>query len=452
MNSLYNISSIDGRYNETTEVFHKYFSEFGLIKYRVLIEIEYLIFLNNYKLMEPFTKEEFTYLFTLHIGFNLEDAKRVKEIESITKHDVKAIEYFIKEKLESHPTLKTHSHFIHLGLTSQDINSSANMLSMKHGIEHILIPYLTDIFKNLVDLSDDWKSIPILSHTHGQPASPSLLGKEILVFVERLHNQLSMLKTVKYTTKFGGAVGNFNSLVFSLPHINWIEFADKFVKILGLERNIYTTQIDHYDNYAVIFDTIKRINTILIDLCQDIWYYISMNYFCLKIVKGEVGSSAMPHKVNPINFENAEGNLLLANNTFNFLSDKLPKSRLQRDLTDSTILRNIGLAFSYCMIGYTSLHKGLLKLEVNNSTITEDLKKNYVVVAEAIQTKLKLLGIHDSYEKIKDITRTNTSDVDSLKLNLQTYIHSLDIAESDKNDLLLLTPFNYTGCVPKHSF
>ena len=440
MNSLYNISSVDGRYHETTQIFHKYFSEFGLIKYRVLIEIEYLIFLNNYKLMEPFTKEEFTFLFKLHIGFNLEDAKRVKEIESTTKHDVKAIEYFIKEKLESHPTLKKHSHFIHLGLTSQDINSSSNILSIKHGIENIIIPYLNDIFKYLICLSEDWKSIPILSHTHGQPASPSLLGKEILVFVERLHNQLSMLKTVKYTTKFGGAVGNFNAHKLAYPDIDWNNFADKFIENMGLVRETHTTQISNYDNMCNLFNLLKTINNIINDLNIDCWLYISKGYLKQRINENETGSSTMPHKVNPINFENSEGNICIANTLIEGITRKLPVSRLQRDLTDSTILRNIGSVIGYCLLSYKSTLEGLNKITLNDEVIKNELNENSIILSEGIQTVMRKHKMENSYEELKKLTRVSNKITQE---DIEKYIEKLN--NKVKKELLLLNVENYIG-------
>ena len=375
MNSLQSITPIDGRYGKQTQELSNYFSEEALIKNRILIEVHYILFLFKYKIFNfDLTGEEINYILGIYTYYVPEHTERIKTIESTINHDVKAIEYFIKAKLDEFKTLKEKkiSTFVHLGLTSQDINSTANILSIRESLKNVLVPKLHSIFNTILNLADKWKSIPMLSHTHGQPASPTIVGKELLVYVERLDNELTNLYNVKYRSKFGGAIGNLNSLAFSLPEIDWIEFSNSFMTLFGLERNKYTTQIDHYDNYSIIFDNIKRINNILIDFCQDIWQYISMKYFCLKINKNEVGSSAMPHKVNPINFENAEGNFLLANNNLNFLSDKLPKSRLQRDLTDSTILRNIGVGFSYSLIGYDSLLKGLNKIEVDEYKLARD--------------------------------------------------------------------------------
>lgn len=454
MNTLNAITPIDGRYLNQTQELSKYFSEEALIKNRIFIEVHYLLFLFKYKVLNfNLTGDEINYILGLYSYYNHNYSIRIKEIESKIKHDVKAIEYFIKEKLDEVNSLKEKkmSIYVHLGLTSQDINCTANILSIRDSLSNVLIPKLHIIFNTILNFANKWESIPILSHTHGQPASPSLLGKEFLVYLERLNNELTNLYYIKYRSKFGGAVGNLNSLSFALPEIDWIEFSDSFMKLFGLERNKYTTQIDHYDNYSIIFDNIKRINNILIDLCQDVWQYISMKYFCLKINKDEVGSSAMPHKVNPINFENAEGNLLMANNNLIFLSDKLQRSRLQRDLTDSTILRNIGVAFSYSLIGYDSLLKGLNKIEVDEYKLAKDLDQNYVVVVEAIQTRLKVLGIHDSYEKIKHITRKNNT-VYNMNNKLSKYIETLDISEEEKKKLNNLEPKDYTGVVPKHNF
>lgn len=454
MSHIKSITPIDGRYNYKCKELINYFSEYALLKYRLQIEIEYLIYLNktdicNYK----FTDKDILFLKSIYTNFNSKESKTIKNIEKVTNHDVKSIEYYIKSIIESNPVLtdKNISTLVHFGLTSQDINSSSYILSIKNCINTIIIPNINSIFNTLLNYSNLWKDIIILTRTHGQPASPSLLGKEILVYIERIDNQLTQLKNVNYKTKFGGAIGNFNSLHFSNPNINWIKFADNFIESLDLTRNKYTTQIDHYDNYSEIFDIIKRLNNIFIDLCQDIWLYISLNYFCLKINDNEVGSSTMPHKVNPINFENAEGNFLLANNLLQFLSDKLPKSRLQRDLTDSTILRNLGIAFSYTLIGYSSLLSGLQKINVDKFTINRDLENNYIIIAEGLQTKLKLLGINDSYEIIKSITRTQCSDT-SIKDNLYKYINSLPISDSEKESLLKITPFNYYGIVPKNNY
>ena len=454
MNSIQSITPIDGRYGKQTQELSNYFSEEALIKNRILIEVHYLLFLFKYKVYNfDLTGEEINYILGIYSYYVPEHTERIKTIESTINHDVKAIEYFIKAKLDEYYSLKQKklSTFVHLGLTSQDINSTANILSIRDSLKNVLVPKLKSIYNTILDFADKWKSIPMLSHTHGQPASPTILGKEFLVYVERLDNEMINLYNVKYRSKFGGAIGNLNSLAYSLPDIDWVEFSDSFMQLFGLERNKYTTQIDHYDNYSIIFDNIKRINNILIDLCQDMWQYISMKYFCLTINKDEVGSSAMPHKVNPINFENAEGNLLMANNNLNFLSDKLPKSRLQRDLTDSTLLRNIGVGFSYSLIGYDSLLKGLNKIEVDEYKLARDLDQNYVVIVEAIQTRLKVLGIPDSYEKIKNMTRTNGTAYD-INVKLSKYIESLDISKEEKNKLNNLEPKDYTGVVPKHNF
>ena len=456
---LTSITPIDGRYQNATNELKDYFSEYALIKYRLFIEIQYLLQLNtldifNYKL-SPTDKD---YINDIYTKFTKLEALKVKEIENKTQHDVKAIEYYIKEKIEKNEELKKNKiqNFIHFALTSQDINSSSYVLSIKQSIQKVINPNIYSIFNKLLNMSNLWIDVPILSRTHGQSATPSLLGKEILVFIERLDNQIETFKNIKYSTKFGGAVGNLNAHHFARGDIDWLCFVNGFVENrLNLKRNRYTTQIDHYDNYSEIFDCIKRINTIFIDLCQDIWTYISLNYFILKINTGEVGSSTMPHKVNPINFENAEGNLLLANNTLEFLSSKLPKSRLQRDLTDSTILRNLGVAFSYSLIGYKSLLKGLNKLDINEEKINKDLEDNYLVVTEGIQTKLKVLGFDNSYEIMKDITRVSQMNDNSqinINIKIKDYINSLDISDADKYELLNITPNEYTGVIPTHCF
>ena len=351
-NSLTNISPIDGRYGSKTKQLNSYFSEYAFIRYRILIEVEYLIALSKIEIVEDLTEEETQFRKKLYSKFTIEDAKTVKEIEKEINHDVKSIEYYLKKAIDDNQTLndKGISNFVHFALTSQDINSSANMIMIKSANQKVILPKINEILKDIKDKILKWSKTTILSRTHGQPASPTFLGKEFLVYYERLIVQSRKLNKINYTTKFGGAVGNFNAHHMALPNIDWIDFSNKFIKLLGLERNQYTTQIDHYDNYAEIFDNLKRINNIFIDLCQDIWTYISNNYFKLKLKTNEVGSSTMPHKVNPINFENAEGNFMLANSLLNFMSDKLPKSRLQRDLTDSTILRNVGSAYAYTLI------------------------------------------------------------------------------------------------------
>ena len=445
MDRLTAITPIDGRYHSKTQILSNYFSEYALNLYRIKIEIEYLIHLCNYKtanfdLNINLTKEEIYWLKSIYKEFTVEDCQRLKEIESNINHDVKAVEYYIREKIRDRkPELENYVHF---ALTSQDINSSANILAIKEAIE---IPYdslIQTITKKLLNLSFSWKDIPILSKTHGQPASPTKFGKEIHVFYERLYNQYSDLNYIQFRTKFGGATGNFNAHYVAYPFADWAKFADDFIASLHLKRNKFTTQIDHYDNYSELFDCLRRINTILIDLCCDIWLYISRNIISQKIKEGEVGSSAMPHKVNPINFENAEGNFHLANNLLQFLSNKLPVSRLQRDLTDSTILRNVGIAFSYTFIGMKSLIEGLLKIEPNKIEIEKELNDNYVVIAEAIQTRLKAWGYSNSYEQLKLLTRTNN------KINknvFDQFIDNLEIEEGKKILLKQIDPFNYTG-------
>ena len=439
--SLLSISPIDGRYLNKTLDLNIYFSEFALIKYRVYVEIKYLFELERIGIIELNQICKYV-LNDINNKFNIEDAKQVKNIERTTNHDVKAVEYFLREKIEKvQPEI---TNYIHFALTSQDINSSANMLGIKDSIIQIMIPTICNITKLLQGLSYEWKDITFLSMTHGQPASPSKLGKEIRVFLSRLDNQISELSQLKFSTKFGGAIGNFNAHKVAFPDIDWKDFANSFIHNIGLSRNQYTTQIDHYDNYSVILDNLKRINVILIDLCQDIWLYISRNILTQKIVKDEVGSSTMPHKVNPIDFENAEGNLHLANSLLELFSRKLPVSRMQRDLTDSTILRNIGVSFGYSLIAYKSIIKGINKLDANTIAINRELNNNYVVIAEGIQTKLKVFGINNSYEIIKDITRNNL-DSNDLKNKLNEFIMNLDITEDQKKELLEINPENYFG-------
>ena len=444
-NPLNNITPIDGRYKAKTESLSNYFSEYSFIRYRILVEIEYLISLSKIDLLDNLTEEEETYLKSIYQQFTIQEAESVKEIEAKIKHDVKSIEYYIKEKISQKKSLeeKGISIFVHFALTSQDINNTAYMLMMKSAIHKVILPKVNEILKKMKSYILEWAKIPILTRTHGQPASPSFVGKEILVFYERLVIQSRKLNGIQYFTKFSGAVGNFNAHHMALPNIDWIDFSNKFINLLGLERNQYTTQVDHYDNYAEIFDNLRRINTIFIDFCVDIWLYISLNYFKLKVVNKEVGSSTMPHKVNPINFENAEGNFLLANNLLNFFSQKLPISRLQRDLTDSTILRNCGVAFSHTLIALCSLEEGLNKLDINQEELNKDLEENFMVVSEGIQTRLKVLGIENSYETFKNITRTN--DKKDIRENIKTIINSLEIEESEKKYLNTITPFNYTG-------
>ncbi len=444
-NNLTLISPIDGRYHKKTEELKVYFSEYAFIRYRLIVEIEYLISLSKIDLVEDLEESEISYLKNIYQKFSIADAETVKEIESKIKHDVKSIEYFIKMKINENEKLEAKgiSIFTHFALTSQDANCTANILMIKSSIQKVILPRINEILQLMKEYILAWSRIPILSRTHGQPASPSFLGKEFLVFYERLVIQSRKLNQIKYFTKFGGAVGNFNAHHMALPNIDWIDFATKFVNLLGLERNQYTTQIDHYDNYAEIFDNLHRINSIFLDLCQDIWLYISQNYFLLKINSDEVGSSTMPHKINPINFENAEGNFMLANTLLQFMSRKLPISRLQRDLTDSTILRNVGVVFSYTLIALKSLEEGLRKLEVNQKKLESDLQDNYSIVAEGIQTRLKVLGIENSYETFKELTRNHEGEKISSKI--AELVNSLDIDDSEKKYLNTITPLNYTG-------
>jgi len=444
LNELTAISPIDGRYRKQVEVLDNYFSEYALIKYRVFVEIQYFIALCRIPLPElaDFDHSNFKTILDWHENFSLADAKRIKDIEKITNHDVKAIEYFLKEKFQE-AGLTKYKEFIHFALTSQDINNTAIPLSLKNFIHQHYLPLIDELLDNMINIAEDWKDITILAHTHGQPASPTKLGKEIKVFIERLHKQIGLLYIVPFTAKFGGATGNFNAHFAAYPKIKWNEFADSFVNgVLGLERSQTTTQIDHYDCLAALFDNLKRINTILIDFARDIWMYISMEYFQQKIIAYEVGSSTMPHKVNPIDFENAEGNLMLANAIFEFLSAKLPISRLQRDLTDSTVLRNIGVPIAHSLIAINNLIKGINKLSLNKTAIDKDLEENWIVVSEAIQTILKREGINNAYEILKDFTRKNNK-ID--KNELLKFIDQLPVSESVKNELKNITPFNYTG-------
>ncbi len=443
-NPLNAITPIDGRYFKKTSALQEYFSEAALIKYRVQVEIEYFIALCNssIKQLHHFPKKKFSDLRNLYINFNQKDAERIKEIESITNHDVKAVEYFIKEKFET-LSLDEFKEFIHFGLTSQDINNTAVPLSIKEAIEKIYLPKLKKNIELLKTKAKEWKNIPLLARTHGQAASPTRMGKEIQVFIERIEKQLFLLNTIPFTAKFGGATGNFNAHHIAYPDINWKNFAnDLITKTFKLERQQTTTQIEHYDNLAALMDNISRINTIFIDFSRDIWSYISIDYFKQKIKQGEVGSSAMPHKVNPIDFENAEGNLGIANAIFNFLSKKLPISRLQRDLTDSTVLRNIGVPFAHTLIALSSLNTGINKLLINEESIVRDLEKNWAVVAEAIQTILRREGYPNPYETLKELTRKNTSINEE---SINNFIESLKIDENIKSELRKITPTNYTG-------
>jgi len=443
LNSLRAISPIDGRYATYTEPLTEYFSEYGLMKYRVLVEVEYFValcdVLPELKSLSASQKDN---LKKIYKSFNEQDALSIKEIEKTTNHDVKAVEYFIKRRFDE-LGLSTFKEFVHFGLTSQDINNTAVPLLLKNFLEKVFLPGLEKIVVALEEQAKFWKDIPMLARTHGQPASPTRLGKEIEVFVVRIKNQLTQYKHIPHSAKFGGATGNYNAHHVAYPSIDWISFGDAFVaKQLGLVRSHPTTQIEHYDNLAALFDNLKRLNTILIDYCRDMWQYISMNYFKQKIKEGEVGSSAMPHKVNPIDFENAEGNLGLASAIFEHLSAKLPISRLQRDLTDSTVLRNIGVPLAHTFIAYHSLMRGIGKLELNRQAIDNDLEDNWAVVAEAIQTVLRQTGYPNPYESLKKLTRKNEKIT---KESIQQFIDSLEISEDVRQRLKAISPFNYTG-------
>jgi len=444
MNStLKALSPLDGRYKKHTDVLSTYFSEFGLILYRVNIEVEYFIALSETGItpLEGIGLKEKKLIREIVQNFSEEDALEIKKIERTTNHDVKAVEYFLKEKYSS-LGLESQSEFIHFGLTSQDINNTAIPLSLRAFHFEQFIPSISNLIETLKSQSQEWHEITILARTHGQAASPTRLGKEWGVFIARLEAQLKLMKTIPFSSKFGGATGNFNAHFAAYPDIDWHDFAEKFCSNLGLDRSYPTTQIEHYDNLAAYFDNFKRINTILIDLSRDVWTYISMDYFKQQIVDGEVGSSAMPHKVNPIDFENAEGNLGIANSFFQHLSIKLPISRLQRDLTDSTVLRNIGVPFGHGLIALNNLQKGLKKLIVNKKKIDQDLNNNWVVVAEAIQTILRREGYPKPYEALKDLTRTNN------RINKETisdFIHTLNVPQLVKDELILLSPHNFVG-------
>lgn len=444
LSPLTSISPIDGRYRDKTQELEKYFSEYALIKYRVYVEIQYFISLCLIPLPQlvKFEHSSFQLLNRIHEEFNESDAQKIKDIEKITNHDVKAVEYFIKEKFDA-LGFSEYKEFIHFGLTSQDINNTAVPLSIKHAMNEVFFPSIDNVMDKLINLADEWKGIPMLARTHGQPASPTRLGKELMVFVERIHKQLGLLYVIPYSAKFGGATGNFNAHFVSYPTVKWDEFANAFVNhVLELERSQTTTQIEHYDNLAALFDNLKRINIILIDLSRDIWSYISMGYFKQKIKEGEVGSSAMPHKVNPIDFENAEGNLAMANSVFEFLSSKLPISRLQRDLTDSTVSRNIGVPFAHTLIALKSLIKGLNKIVLNNEVLENDLNENWAVVAEGIQTILRREGYPNAYEVLKQLTRVDEKITEK---SIQKFIETLDVSDHVKDELRKITPFTYTG-------
>ncbi len=444
LTSLNAISPIDGRYRNKIEPLAAFFSEEALIKYRVKVEIEYFIALCEIPLtqLNEFDPSSFEDLRKIYNNFSANDAQRIKDIENVTNHDVKAVEYFIKEKFDT-LHLGSIKEFIHFGLTSQDINNTAIPLSIKDAYEDVYVPELNKLISKLETLANEWANIPMLARTHGQPASPTRLGKEIHVFVERINQQIKLLKEIPFAAKFGGATGNFNAHHIAYPQINWKKFGANFVENkLGLYHSFPTTQIEHYDHLAAFFDALKRINTIIIDLDRDIWQYISMNYFKQRIKKGEVGSSAMPHKVNPIDFENSEGNLGIANAIFEHLSAKLPISRLQRDLTDSTVLRNVGVPFGHTIIAFKSTLKGLNKLLLNKKAFQKDLEDNWAVAAEAIQTILRREGYPNPYEALKGLTRTNEKITQK---SIAHFIDTLDISENIKKELKAITPSNYTG-------
>ena len=438
------ISPVDGRYRNKVKELAPFFSEYALIKYRLQVETEYFIALCEIPLpqLKGVNKSVFRQVRNLILNFSEDDAQKIKDIEKVTNHDVKAVEYFLKEKFDAFG-LSAYKEFIHFGLTSQDINNTAFPMMLRDAVETVFLPLLKDLTETLFELAEQFKDIPMLARTHGQPASPTRLGKEIEVFTERLRKQIAYLQIIPYSAKFGGATGNFNAHHLAYPEIDWVKFANSFVNhVLNLDRSQTTTQIEHYDNLAALFDNLKRINTILIDMSRDFWTYISMTYFKQKINKNEVGSSAMPHKVNPIDFENAEGNLGLANAIYEHLSAKLPVSRLQRDLTDSTVIRNMGMPIAHSLIAFKSLLKGLNKLELNRQAIKDDLHKNYAVVAEAIQTILRRENYPNPYEALKQLTRTNAA------VNAETiseFIIQLDVNEGIKREMLKITPENYTG-------
>lgn len=444
LSTLTAISPVDGRYSSKVENLWKYFSEYALIKYRVFVEIEYFIALSEIPLTQlvDISEGKKTELRKIYKNFSVDNAKRIKEIESVTNHDVKAVEYFIKEEFDK-LDLSRYKEFIHFALTSQDANNTALPKSIHDALTFEYYPLIQKIIDKLDDLAEQWKDIPMLAKTHGQPASPTKLGKELKVFVERLHVQLKQLQAIPCYAKFGGATGNFNAHHVAYPDINWNDFANRFCKNnLGLERSQYTTQIAHYDNYSAIFDALKRINNIILDLDRDLWMYISMNYFKQKIKKGEVGSSTMPHKVNPIDFENSEGNIGIANAAFEQLAQKLPVSRLQRDLTDSTVARFIGVPFGHTVIAIKSTIKGLNKLLLNKPAIEKDLEENWAVVAEAIQTILRREFFANPYEALKELTRKNEK-ID--KISIHNFINTLNVDDSVKKELKAITPQNYTG-------
>jgi adenylosuccinate lyase len=443
LTALTAISPIDGRYHAQTDALGPYFSEFGLIKYRVRVEVEYFIALCDWPLpqLAGIDAAQVKALRSLYDTFTEADAERIKTIERTTNHDVKAVEYFIKERLAGSP-VEPFLEFIHFGLTSQDINNTAIPLLLNDALETEILPLYRQVYVRLQQLAEQWKVVPMLARTHGQPASPTRLGKEIMVFAERLEKQLQLLASVPPTAKFGGATGNFNAHAVAYPDIDWRQFGDQFVQTLGLVRSQFTTQIEHYDMLAATLDGFKRLNTILLDLDRDMWAYISMDYFKQQLRAGEVGSSAMPHKVNPIDFENSEGNLGIANALFEYLSGKLPISRLQRDLTDSTVLRSLGVPFAHSVVALKSLLRGLDKLQLNEAALRADLENNWAVVAEGIQTVLRRESYPQPYEALKALTRTGDKITESA---IQQFINNLAVSDPIKDELRAITPFNYTG-------
>jgi adenylosuccinate lyase len=446
LNSLTAISAIDGRYRKQVQNLDEYFSEFALMKYRVVVEIEYFLQLSKKKFF-TLSPKTVKHLNQLKENFSIEDAQAIKTIEATTNHDVKAVEYFLKAELEKTGETAARE-WVHFGLTSQDINNTAIPLLWKHALEFEYLPALLNLNSQFKLLATEWQEVAMLARTHGQPASPTRLGKEIMVFVERIQAQVDQLINIPFSAKFGGATGNFNAHYIAFPKTDWIKFANQFLEsVLGLQRSQFTTQIEHYDNLAAHFDALKRINNILIDLCRDIWTYISMDYFKQKTKKGEIGSSAMPHKVNPIDFENAEGNLGVANALLEHLSAKLPISRLQRDLTDSTVLRNIGVPFAHTILAIRSIEKGLNKLVLNSEKIYEDLEANWAVVAEAIQTVLRRENYPNPYEALKDLTRGKGRIT---RESIHAFIDTLDVNATLKKELKRISPHNYTGIQPKY--
>lgn len=444
LNELTAVSPVDGRYRGKTKDLAQYFSEFGLIRYRVFVEVEYFIALCELPVpqLKGFDRSLYKPLRLVYRNFTEQDALRIKEIEKTTNHDVKAVEYFLREKFDG-LNISQYKSFIHFGLTSQDINNTAIPASLQDGMNNVYFPAVENLLVELIHKSGEWAEISMLARTHGQPASPTRLGKEFEVYVERLQNQISLLKLVPYSAKFGGATGNFNAHHVAYPEIDWITFANSFVNhVLCLERSQVTTQIEHYDNFAAFCHAMMRINTVLIDLCRDIWMYISMNYFKQKLKAGEVGSSAMPHKVNPIDFENAEGNFGVANAIFGHLAQKLPVSRLQRDLTDSTVLRNVGVPIGHTMIAIQSLMKGLGKLILNQDAIDADLEDNWAVCAEAIQTIMRREEIPNAYEKLKELTRVNRKITQE---DIHNFIANLDVSDAIKAEMYKISPKSYTG-------